>query len=98
MKTTPNMTQGLAELADYIVDDYKKFIKGQLPPVTVNFKFGRKYVKVVCKGSVWGFVDKESGVIFKAASWNQPAKHGRGNLYDKASWADFKWTGPQYLI
>ena len=54
-------------------------------------KGGRKYHKVVKEYaddsmgrglSVHSFVDKETGDIFKPASWNGPAKGARHNLRD----------------
>lgn len=34
---------------------------------------GKKYVKCVAGGSVLAFIDKETGDIFKPASWSTPA-------------------------
>lgn len=42
---------------------------------------GRKYVKIVREGSVVAFVEKETGNIFKPASWQAPAKGVRGNIF-----------------
>lgn len=62
---------------------------------------GKKYIKVVSGGSVWGFIVKDadskfkSGDILKAASWASPAKNAaRGNVFNGYSIA---WTGPHYL-
>ena len=67
---------------------------------------GSKFVKVVNENSVWGFVAKKDGVhkglpmkagdVLKAASWRAPAKHTRGNIFDKNQ-NYFRWTGPDYL-
>jgi len=53
---------------------------------------GRKYVKIVRKdvwngeesesGSVFAFIDKATGSVFKPASWKTPAKHARGNIFN----------------
>ncbi|GJQ43836.1 MAG: hypothetical protein JETCAE03_33340 [Ignavibacteriaceae bacterium] len=70
---------------------------------------GRQFVKIIRddKGSrsVWGFVAQIDGIlkgipykrgdVFKAASFNAPAKHKRGNVFVKQNW---HWTGPDYLI
>ena len=67
---------------------------------------GRKYIKVIQNGSVWGFIAVTDGVlkgitykfgdVFKAAGWRAPAKHVRGSIYlDRTDW--FHWTGPRYL-
>lgn len=63
---------------------------------------GRKYVKIVKSGSVWGFIVKETegkfrkGDILKAASWAAPARnHARGNILDGGY--SICWTGPHYM-
>lgn len=53
---------------------------------TVEVREGRKYWKVVMRtpgssGSVYAFVDKSTGDIFKPASWKAPAKHARGSIF-----------------
>ena len=62
---------------------------------------GRKYIKIIKGGSVWGFVVKEDGGkfkrgdILKAASWASPAtNHARGNVFDGYR---IQWTGPYYM-
>lgn len=64
-------------------------------------KPGKKYVKIIKGGSVWGFVvaaaDKKFrvGDILKAASWAAPARNAaRGNIFDGYT---INWTGPHYL-
>jgi hypothetical protein len=47
---------------------------------------------------VWGFVEVGSGDVLLPASRSSPAKHARGNIFDRDSWKRFEWTGPQYLI
>jgi hypothetical protein len=64
-----------------------------------SFKFGKKYVKIVKDGSVWGFVVNTSddpsfryGDILKAASWASPARNvPRGNVFENYL---VQWTGP----
>jgi hypothetical protein len=38
--------------------------------------------------SVHAFIHKQTGAVFKPASWKQPAKHVRYNLMDDASFQD----------
>ncbi|MDE3023105.1 MAG: hypothetical protein KGI54_14865 [Pseudomonadota bacterium] len=45
-----------------------------------SIKSGTVYLKVTGNGSVQFFVDKVTGDILKAASWNAPAKGVRGNV------------------
>jgi len=72
----------------------------------VTMKVGKKYTKIICKSSVWGFIANGDGVlkgipyfkgdVFKAAGWAAPAKHVRGSIFDtNTNW--FSWTGPNYL-
>lgn len=68
---------------------------------SLSVEEGKKYIKIVSGGSVWGFIVKatdskfKSGDILKAASWASPAKNAaRGNVFDGYSIA---WTGPHYL-
>lgn len=71
-----------------------------IKPSTHTFKMGSKNIKIIivnsnhCGQSAWGFVEKSTGKIMKAASWNapDPARHARGNIYDKDSWT--VWIGP----
>lgn len=58
-----------------------------------TYKEGGKFYKIVVgsgeavlktkSGSVFAFVDKNNGDIYKAASWNAPAKGVRGNIFEK---------------
>lgn len=56
-----------------------------LQDVTIEVKPGRKNIKIVRidgQTMVHCFIDAETGDIYKAASWNAPAKHARGNIFD----------------
>ena len=65
----------------------------------VEFEEGSKYVKVVSiswgSRSVHSFVEKETGNIWKAASWKAPARNFvRGNVFDQSSYLNrTTWTG-----
>ena len=64
---------------------------------------GKKYIKIVIKKSVWGFIvnvdnDKKfrKGDILKPAGWATPARNAaRGNIIDGGY--KIAWTGPHYL-
>lgn len=50
-----------------------------------HIQSGRKYHKIVQVddgrvGSVHAFVDKETGEVYKPASWKSPAKHVRYDM------------------
>ena len=74
---------------------------------TVTHEEGYKYVRIVLvserdsekKKTAWGFIDKRSGDIFRAASWKAPSlNHIRGNLYDEHNGLlNAAWTGPAYI-
>ena len=73
--------------------------------VDITLNVGRKFVKIIRDTSVWGFVAKADGIhkgipmkigdVLKAATWNAPAKHTRGNIFDNDQ-NYFSWTGPNY--
>ena len=75
---------------------------------------GRKYLKIINQqyddmgpnpsyeyrnGSVHAFIDRETGDVYKPASWNKPAKHVRYNLLERSDrnflfdWKDVGWAG-----
>jgi hypothetical protein len=84
-------------------DDSTKAERAKEFARTVHVEEGRKYMKVLQGGSVWGFVMKaddkqfKAGDILKAASWAAPARNKpRGNILEgDFSWV--RWTGPEYL-
>ena len=101
-----NMDIALERLRENIILKYKKWGGFNVDKFDISFKYGRKFIKVLEGTRVWGFdaIDSDShknipynrGDTFKAASWNAPAKHARGNVFYKdTSW--YEWTGPNYL-
>jgi hypothetical protein len=113
-----NMNSAIENLIAAINDDYVRFSGdlSALPEarrvvrekMIENFKKsfsvneGKKYIKIVKDGSVWGFVvntteDKmfRYGDILKAVSWSAPARNAaRGNVFEDYT---VEWTGPLYL-
>ena len=75
----------------------------KLKPVEVII--GKRYIKIVHDNSVWGFISRYEGYLknsyvrpgdlLKAASWNSPAAHSRGNIVDGT--AKYGPYGPAYL-
>jgi hypothetical protein len=71
---------------------------------SIRVEEGRKYIKIISGGSVWGFLVKgtddkqfKQGDILKAASWATPARNkARGNII-KGGYS-IRWTGPNYLV
>lgn len=116
MKITLTMPQALFLLKENIAKDFAnwnarspygdeltKAERAKDFASTIQIEEGRKYMKVIQGGSVWGFVMKaddkqfKAGDILKAASWAAPARNKpRGNiLAGDFSWV--RWTGPEYL-
>ena len=80
------------KLTEYIKQDYNKY--GYKSDFNVTVSKGRKYYKVLTYNSVHCFVDVKNGDVYKAASYNKPAKHVRYNLlqdpqdcYNKCDWS-----------
>jgi len=65
----------------------------------LSFKAGKKYIKIMSKGSVWGFVvnvDNDNqfrkGDILKPAGWAAPTRNfARGNIISGGY--KISWTG-----
>jgi hypothetical protein len=76
-----------------------------LVPDELVYKVGKKYIKIIQRrkgeqsGSAWAFIHIETGQIYKPASWNTPAAHARGTIFDE----NYGWGksltvyGPAYL-
>ena len=81
------------QMVDMNMDSYMPFQKKELK---VD-KRGRRYIKIIAvllvqredgsyavnSNSAWAFIDSTNGDILKPASWKVPAKHARGNLFDR---------------
>ena len=91
-------------LLEEIQKDYDFDIKTKV--LDLKIKQGRKFDRIMNGSSAWGFVAKTKGThkglpykvgdVFKCATWRQPAKHVRGNIFNyETNW--FSWTGPHYL-
>jgi len=112
-----NMNDAIKKLLATILDDYVQYqdrsnVDEKIRQIqmkmraefenSLSFKEGKKYIKIIKDGSVWGFVvnttdDKKFryGDILKAASWSAPVKNGsRGNVFEDY---EVQWTGPLYL-
>lgn len=91
------MDQNFQEFCGFVTELLKPYNKN------LEVKPGKKYFKLVSRdtngsgGSVWAFVDKTTGEIFKPASYAAPAKHARGNVQDPKTYQNYPWTGPFYL-
>ena len=96
-------TQRLEEIENGTANLYKFIVKK-----------GRKYLKIINQqyddmgpnpsyeyknGSVHAFIDRETGDVYKPASWAKPAKHVRYNLLERSDrnflfdWKNVGWAG-----
>ena len=99
-----DLNTALIGYKDNIVKDYVKWCGdagiSDIGQFGIEFEPGSKYVKVVKisaggSRSVHSFVEKETGTIWKAASWKAPARNfARGNVYDSGTYLNrLEWTG-----
>ena len=85
--------KGCQMISDKHMERYPRLEK----PV-ITYTEGKRYVKLARDGSVYCFVDMINGDVLKAAGWNKPAKHARGNIFDDHN--GLRWMGeygPAYL-
>ena len=85
------------ELVLRLQADYDRQYKENSNPCKFSITSGRKYHKILDrKGSVHAFINKQTGELYKPASWNAPAKHVRYDLrrikqrhecFNKADWS-----------
>ena len=102
-----SFNEAMDNLLVKIQESYDTWGTGMDKTLDLSLKVGRKFIKVVEGGRVWGFVAKVDGThkgvpmlkgdILKAATWRAPAKHSRGSIFDSEMHKSFSWTGPNYL-
>ena len=90
--TSRNYTKELSEINVNMINEFNE---------NLTFEEGRKYIKIIERGSAWGFIVKgedeqfKVGDILKPASWATPARNAaRGNVFEDYT---IQWTGPLYL-
>ena len=103
MKTTDIKT-ALRNYVEHIYADYCEFSDGENFRARfvegLEFKMGKKYVKVIHNRSVHSFIvnvhddpNFKFGDILKAASWASPAKNfARGNIFE-GNFGGIRWMG-----
>ena len=106
-KTANNMTDGINNMTDAMIEDYNDFISTERMQDTFANGFeirkGKKYIKVTNQNAVKCFIvntteDKvfDYGDILKPAGWNAPARnYKRGNVLEGNYLMN--WTGPVYM-
>ena len=82
-------------LIDKLIENYTKQYQGN--DLVFEVVRGTKYYKLIQRsirrnslggdgGSVHAFVHRQSGAVYRPASWKAPAKHVRYNLLDDVSY------------
>ena len=96
-KSIPEMVlDWTEELVRYLQDDYDSESHDPGGRYKFTIQPGRKYHKIHHGNGVHAFVDKQTGEVFKPASYKAPAKHVRYDLrrikqrhecFNNADWA-----------
>ena len=88
---------GTKELTGWFAEEVANFEND------IHITSGRKYIKIVYRDCVWGFIVKEDfkhlikGDILKAAGFNAPTlNRARGNIFALDN-LNVNWTGANYL-
>ena len=94
----------LSKMIHRIDEQYGEYYKKTLPnstysPITINK--GRRFDKLVQGTTVYCFVEKTTGNVYKAASWRAPYLKGntpvRGSIYDTSTYWDKQLNGGGWL-
>ena len=72
-----NLTREGHPNPDYANEQIAEIENGTANLMKFEIRDGSKYYQQYRDSSVHSFVDKETGDVFKPASWNRPAKHVR---------------------
>ena len=105
---TSNSERYEGELSQYAKDQLESMNNGTANLMKFRMEFGRKYIKIIQQdydtfqdrneyrdGSVHAFIDKNTGEVYKSASWKSPAKIVRYDLRlltDRAKLHDPEFT------
>ena len=90
---TANSERYEGEMSQYAKDQLEAMDNGTANLMKFRMEFGRKYIKIIQQdydtfqdrneyrdGSVHAFINRETGEVYKPASWKSPAKHVRYDL------------------
>lgn len=96
-----NLQKFIAEVQGKVTNYYAtNFSNLEVP--TIRMGEGKKFWKIFRESrnerSVFAFIDKETGNIFKPARWNAPAKHVRGNINSDQNGLEAVSADGQYII
>jgi hypothetical protein len=112
MKLDHGFTKAFGTFMEKLREIVKRETAGQVGPSgpcawDVTYEEGYKYIRVILVNktgdqtskTAWGFIEKHTGDIFRAASWKAPClNHTRGRIYDEDNGIKYaRWTGPAYI-
>ena len=81
LSQTARVEMWAMDLVDALEANYNKSYPDSPRPVKFETKIGKKYIKIIqVDGGVHAFIDKNTGEVYKPASWKSPAKHVRYDL------------------
>ena len=85
----------LSKMIHRIDEQYGEYYKKNLSNLTykgISVNKGRRFDKLVLDNSVYCFVEKSTGDVYKSATWKQPYTQGknpvRGSIYDTSTYWD----------
>ncbi len=86
---TALIEERIKTLRQKLLENYRS----QYNKTTVDFNLvkGKKYYKLVLMdpgASVHCFISRQTGAVYKPATWQRPAAHARYNLLDDISFAE----------
>jgi len=81
LSQTARVEMWAMDLVDALEANYNTRYPDSSSPVKFETKIGKKYIKIIqVNGGVHAFIDKNTGEVYKPASWKSPAKHVRYDL------------------
>tara|TARA_A200000113_G_scaffold96956_1_gene86769 strand:+ start:1135 stop:1605 length:471 start_codon:yes stop_codon:yes gene_type:complete len=106
-------SEGRQDLSEYAKEQLREIEEGTAKLMKFRAIEGKKYYKVVSQeyrngaytdGSVNTFIDKNTGDVYKAASWKSPAKGVRFTFQKPEhirfllNWKNIAWTGGHLYV
>ena len=92
---TDDYSTALTKMIDRIDEQYGEYYKKNLSNLTyggISVNKGRRFDKLVIDNSVYCFVEKSTGDVYKSQTWKQPYTKGnncvRGSIYDTSTYWD----------
>jgi hypothetical protein len=93
----------MVKLQEHVKNDYlswgnnSEYSQAHIPQLRLSE--GKRFIKIIVMEagsdrSAFGFIEKETGLVWKAAGWKAPALNfPRGNINDETGLKCATWTG-----